>query len=543
VCSSDLSGQCLASSFIGGESGNRGKCTQVCRRKFKYAADNGKTREGYFFSPYDLQAIFVIDSLANSGVSSFKIEGRMKGAEYVSTVVKAYRRAIDNPYETASAARDLRCDFGRTKTSYFLNDRKAPRPIDPSRPSGTGIYAGKIIKRDDLHFTLPAQQSKGFGKDGVIDSEAYELAIEKGDRLRVHPQTGFEGTACNVADCETSGGNIKITLASAIDCNAGDDVFIIGRARTQPNKNWRTDETTQKNFTPYYLDAEYIVKRITPREDEIAVYSKPKLWFKTDTTGWLNYINATPCKHLIFDADMSEIKLLLDLFQKNPYAIDMWRTRMTIALPPFIPESKLDHWRGIVEKFTSMGLQSFTISNIGHFALVNNGQQITADSAISCLNRFTQVELAARNVKQFVYSYEDDYLNIRNTVPPVTYKKMRQKSTYPKEIVGIVPIYGRPPLFISSLEPAVDDNTAVTDPHGNEFFVAAKNGLYYTLPKTPVCLFAKLDRLSECGLADFLIDLSFHEPDYDALYKLMALYKTGTKVEGASIFNFKAGLH
>jgi putative protease len=216
---------------------------------------------------------------------------------------------------------------------------------------------------------------------------------------------------------------------------------------------------------------------------------------------------------------------------------------MTIALPPFIPEGKLDFWRSIVEKFTSMGLQSFTISNIGHLALVNNGQQITADSTISCLNRFTQVELAARNVKQFVYSYEDDYLNIRNTVPPVTYKKMRQKSTYPREIVGIVPIYGRPPLFISRMEPAVDNNTLVTDPHGNEFFVVAKNSLYYTLPQTPVCLFAKLERLSECGIADFLIDLSFHNPDYEALHKLLLEYKNGVKIQGASIFNFKAGLH
>lgn len=86
-----ISGMCLASSFLGGASGNRGMCTQVCRRKFKQ-----KSAEGYFFSPHDLCAIDYLFHLKQLGVCSFKIEGRMKGPEYVDTVVRAYRASIDN---------------------------------------------------------------------------------------------------------------------------------------------------------------------------------------------------------------------------------------------------------------------------------------------------------------------------------------------------------------------------------------------------------------------------------------------------------------
>ncbi|MDR2693607.1 MAG: hypothetical protein LBB74_05265, partial [Chitinispirillales bacterium] len=98
------------------------------------------------------------------------------------------------------------------------------------------------------------------------------------------------------------------------------------------------------------------------------------------------------------------------------------------------------------------------------------------------------------------------------------------------------------PLFISRLKPAVDCSETVTDPHGNAFFVSTKNGLYYTLPATPVCLFAKRKKLSECGINEFLIDVSFHEPDYCLMGELIRGYKDGVRVEGGTIFNFKAGL-
>lgn len=86
-----FSGQCLLSSMIGGRSGNRGRCAQPCRQQ--YALNNGQV--GYYFSPKDLCALQSVPELINMGIDSFKIEGRMKKAEYVISAVNAYRRAID----------------------------------------------------------------------------------------------------------------------------------------------------------------------------------------------------------------------------------------------------------------------------------------------------------------------------------------------------------------------------------------------------------------------------------------------------------------
>ena len=87
-----LSGMCCFSSVQGGFSGNRGKCKQPCRRL--YRNENGDRSP--LFSPDDLQAVALIHSLKQIGIDSFKIEGRLKRADYVQKTVAAYRLLLDN---------------------------------------------------------------------------------------------------------------------------------------------------------------------------------------------------------------------------------------------------------------------------------------------------------------------------------------------------------------------------------------------------------------------------------------------------------------
>ena len=527
-----ISGQCLASSYLGGASGNRGKCTQVCRRRFK--CNGGK--DGYFFSPYDLQAISVIDKLAKAGVASFKIEGRMRGAEYVRTTVQAYRRAIDSPDTAVSAARELCFDFGREKTLFFLNGRSGRPPIDPSRPSGTGQLIGTITECSEAAFTLSTKQN-----------------ISAGDRLRVQPANGFEGAACKVVQCKMTDRQTEITITMPVQCNVGDHVFLIGVADVEAKKKAAltadgavdenrpvansvsapaADDTAViappiTNLKTVYPNAAKIAGSLTPENAAAKTSAKPKLWFKADTVEWLDILNATPCQHLIFDAGIDALKQL----HGSPGVIKTWRSRMFIALPPFIEEGQTKLWRGLVEDCLNAGLSSFTIENISHFALTRGAAQLATGPMLFCMNRFTQKEFAARGVSYFVFSYEDEYLNIRDAAPRT-------------KIAGIAPVYGRPPLFISRMQPAIDCNTPVTDPQDNTFFVSEKNGLYYTLPQKPMCLFAKREKLLACGIENFLIDLCFHNnPSYEFVNKLVTGFKDGVRIRESTIFNFKAGLH
>lgn len=93
------SGQCIMSSVLGGRSGNRGRCAQTCRLPYTLYKGADKLQEGYLLSPKDIQAVTILPQLIEAGISSFKIEGRMKNPEYVAGVTGIYRKYIDLYFE------------------------------------------------------------------------------------------------------------------------------------------------------------------------------------------------------------------------------------------------------------------------------------------------------------------------------------------------------------------------------------------------------------------------------------------------------------
>ncbi len=101
MCAS-ISGKCMLSNVMTNRDANRGGCAQPCRWSYDiYDENNNILSENYDFSmaSKDLSAIQLLPALIKAGVSSIKIEGRMKSLHYVATVVNAYRRAIDEYYK------------------------------------------------------------------------------------------------------------------------------------------------------------------------------------------------------------------------------------------------------------------------------------------------------------------------------------------------------------------------------------------------------------------------------------------------------------
>src|SRR4030042_6551209 len=93
-----ISGRCFTSQFLFNESANRGRCIHPCRR-FYYVKDKEgnelKVKNNHIFSAKDLCALPFIEKLKKAGITSFKIEGRNKEPEYVDTVIRIYRKALD----------------------------------------------------------------------------------------------------------------------------------------------------------------------------------------------------------------------------------------------------------------------------------------------------------------------------------------------------------------------------------------------------------------------------------------------------------------
>ena len=148
------SGQCLLSSFIGGRSGNRGRCAQPCRLPWTngYPGTCGE----YLMSPRDLMTLELLPELIASGVKSLKIEGRLKSPEYVAATVMVYRKYLDlaltNPSEYKTDPADVRMlesVFNRGGfTKGYLKGVNFQELMSTEHPKHWGIHVGTVERTE-----------------------------------------------------------------------------------------------------------------------------------------------------------------------------------------------------------------------------------------------------------------------------------------------------------------------------------------------------------------------------------------------------------
>ncbi len=169
------SGQCLLSSMIGGRSGNRGRCAQPCRMTYTIQGDKAA-----WLSPRDLSMIERLDDLLDNGITSFKIEGRLKRPEYVAVVTDIYRRALDYQMDASLPPAPSDEDklallqiFNRGGFSQgYLDGLDDEHILYPSRVSHEGVRAGQVLS------TTP--------RDTVFISRVQmETMLHDGDHLQI----------------------------------------------------------------------------------------------------------------------------------------------------------------------------------------------------------------------------------------------------------------------------------------------------------------------------------------------------------------------
>lgn len=176
------SGNCLLSSHIGGRSGNRGACAQPCRKKYQLVgAEDGTvytTPEGvYLMSPRDIKGLSRIEALKSLAPISLKIEGRMKGPDYVYTVVKAYREAVDTGVLRED---DLVKVFNRNYSEGYFGEKAYSQLMTLSHPSAYGYEVGGAVACGKGRLTLKL-----------------EAPLSKGDEIQYRLREKTVGTRCD----------------------------------------------------------------------------------------------------------------------------------------------------------------------------------------------------------------------------------------------------------------------------------------------------------------------------------------------------------
>jgi len=185
------SGQCLASFALGGRSANRGQCAQACRMPYELVCDGRDVDLGdkrYLLSPHDLAAWDLVPELIRTGVSAMKIEGRLKGPEYVACVTGLYRRAIDAamagqpPGFTSGETRQLEVLFSRGLGHGWLEGPSHKTLVWGHSSAKRGIVLGEVLGagRGRVRVRLAAPVCRG---DGVVFEGDRARGAEQGGRV------------------------------------------------------------------------------------------------------------------------------------------------------------------------------------------------------------------------------------------------------------------------------------------------------------------------------------------------------------------------
>ena len=160
------SGQCLMSSFIGGRSGNRGACAQPCRLPYELLDSKGESvlpkHEAYLLSPKDLNYSEHMNELVAAGVTSFKVEGRMKKVSYVRQVIGTYREILDKASIQENQRKALASGFNRGFSTAYLEDTVGRQMMTVVAPNHQGKPIGEsYTKKGEVYLSLTEPIKQG----------------------------------------------------------------------------------------------------------------------------------------------------------------------------------------------------------------------------------------------------------------------------------------------------------------------------------------------------------------------------------------------
>ncbi len=358
------SGLCMFSSFHGGKSSTRGRCVQPCRRRYEWAG-----RRGTFFSMDDLNGIEFVQALGHMGISSLKIEGRLKPPHYVASVVKAYRMILDLPDDAPQSVRDVTMEeanqliaqsLGRPgSTGYFLSS-SPPGAVSPTRAANTGQYLGKVVRvqQDDLLVA---------GK--VIPNE--------GDRLRlvdtVHDrQQAF--TCRHVVPSERQG-HFSLSLPPGWEPRPGNLLFRTDMAACGATR--RGKHRDKQGFSPDVLrrvkDSSRSVLRAIGALSGQGGGRRPRhqreasLWVKVRSANQLKMVSGIKAQGIIITVSESAVRAVGA--GRNPLLRGM---DIVWSLPPVIHEGRLGLYRRLVTDLVAQGYRNFQVGNLGHLQILQS---------------------------------------------------------------------------------------------------------------------------------------------------------------------------
>jgi putative protease len=506
-----ISGMCLFSSLIGAHSGNRGRCTQPCRRLWAFGP-----KRGYFFSPKDLQVAKHVNTLKKIGITSLKIEGRMRSAEYAYNAVKAYRLLIDADESgftaaLAEAEKILSADFARDKTTFLLSGKDSSI-FEPFKAQCLGRKIGTVTGH----------------KGGIISIKTTEPLRAK-DRIRISDPQRDITKSFKISGPAGSGKTCDIPYTENIFA-AGSQVFKAGDAGWDEKDIKKEVDGMYSSYTGGYSELrddysnkytaliarQWMLKDTAPAE---------QLWVRIDDPGWFELI----------PEDIKNLNIVLSLNRENIHnfketsdTVPFNRKNIVCELTPYIGQREIPGYQKIINDMTASGINRWVLNNISQFGYFSTpGIEKTAGHFLYMWNAFSARTLKDLGASYFVTSWEDDFLNIRKLGSSGLRKYL------------IVYLYGYPPVVRSRM---LTKDTYAGDTFSQQdtgLKIVYESGSGILIPDKPVMLFNARKKLAGTGIRNFGIDLSYINPGQKIWKDIYGAYNKESNFPDSIKFNFK----
>ncbi len=507
------SGLCLFSSYLGGKSGLRGRCVQPCRRRYQWTG--GDAKGGYLFSMSDLSAIDLLGQLQKAGVTSLKIEGRLRSAQYVASVVKAYRTVLDGPVgdqEVMGRAQEFLREAMSRKTSHgFFRSAKDQQIISPQHSGNIGIHLGRVSKvTKNNRAVLSLQES-----------------IEQGDRLRLHQEATGERVAFTLRRLEKIGNKSakflqgdKVSIEVPAEVRKGDSLYKVdtraGRMaeRQQPSINPRrfhkkveslhqkikgkTAEIIRKLGRVQGGSRKKVTRLARVKKSRERRLEAPLLAFKIDDLQLLKTRWPVVPEMLLVELSRETF----NDFSKMRKKIKGYQRKMVWTLPPVINEDEVDYFSEVIETLISKGFKTWQISHVGQclFFRTKDNIRLLGNYTLNVLNSQSLFTLRSLGVKKAQAAIEID----RASLAEICSGKRSQKIDVELGLTA----YGTPPLFTArAVTGHFRFDRPLQSPKREIFTLKKEWGGTIALAKDPFSLLSKLPELKEMGLNYAVIDL------------------------------------
>lgn len=418
------SGQCLFSSMVGGRSGNRGRCAQPCRLPYQVLEDGKKVfsnDENYILSLKDMYTLPMIPKLIESGIDSFKIEGRMKKPEYAAGVTALYRKYLDLYYENPSYYQNKMMEISsedekKVKSLYIRSDlmsgyyekHNGKEMVTIKKPTYEGTdeklfsdirnqYISTTVKVPVQVYVSLKKQEKAMlilnysNKNGecfVIEQEG-DIVEESKNRPLVFSDVKKQIEKMGSTDF----------YVSEFEANIEDNVYLNNSSLNQLRRN-AVEKLRAQLLTPYKRTAQMNINRYSKKEKAAYKNTQKELEILVSTKEQLNLFLAKdiPLQHRLY----IEIELLFQNVEMQTTLMDS-NVPYYLALPYIARENHLNVLKDMEKHLIFQKADGVLIRNLEELQYLKNINyqgRIVSDYNLYTWNQSAQL---------FLKDYVDEY--------------------------------------------------------------------------------------------------------------------------------------